>query len=319
MTTDVDDRLRDFLADEGGRSTLAAPSFEEAVGRLAQRLAPRAQRTPRRLMVILAAALLTAAALGSAIGIGSGWLRLPLVIDTPSIPTNGDAVLEVGLHYYTREGGVQGIVARVPEPTRIHAGLPEGWASTGSGLTSEPDEPERALAISFWAVDGVSTAPCTDVGEGADPPMMRTLDGLAEAFTLWWTGGAPSEMWPAGPPPGQPRTTEPTSTTVSGFRARYLEVRIPGMVDTGECPSGYATWRNADGVVRRHGPDDVSRIWIVEVGPPDLVYGNGVPQTPSPLLVIDASSGGEPSPEALAELADIIDSLRIEPPRGEMP
>jgi len=64
----------------------------------------------------------------------------------------------------------------------------------------------------------------------------------------------------------------------------------------------------------------VSRIWIVEVGPPDLgLPRNAVPETSTPLLVIDASTGGEPSPEALAELADIIDSLRIGPPRGEMP
>jgi len=92
---------------------------------------------------------------------------------------------------------------------------------------------------------------------------------------------------------------------------------MPDSADTDECTGGrYATWRNADGVVRRHAPGDVSRIWIVEVGPP---RGGGgiVPGTSTPLLVVDAASRGELSPEALTELAEIIDSLRIEAPSSE--
>jgi len=276
----------------------------------------------RAAISILAAALLTAGcATAAQDGPDSPSSAAPPVSPS-SIPTNGEAVLEVGLHYYTVEGGVSGIVARVPEPTRIHARLPDGWVTTGSGMTNDLEEPERALAISFWAVDAVFIEPCNTVGDhGADPPMMRTLDGLAEAFTLWWTGDAATQWWAGNPPPGLPSTTQPVSSTVSGFRARYLEVRIPDAVDVDSCHGGrYATWRNADGVEREHRPGDVSRVWIVEVGPPDLgLPRNAVPQTSTPLLVIDASSGGEPSAGALAELADIIDSLRIEPPRGEMP
>jgi len=319
MTTNFDDRLRDFLADEGRRVTSAAPSLDEAVGRLAPRLAPAGPRSSRRFAILVAAALLTIAAAASAIGIGSGLLRLPLVIDTPSVQSEREAVFEVALHYYTSRDGLTGILARPPEPARIQARVPDGWVSTGSGMRNDLGGPQHAVTISFWAVDGVSVVPCVDVGDGADPPMMRTLDGLAEAFTVWWQGDAPNEMWPDGPPPGQPSTTRPASTTVSGFRSRYIEVRIPDSLDTGECTgSRYATWRNADGIVRRHAPGEVSRIWIVEVGP---ARGGGgmVPAKSTPLLVIDAASRGELSPEGLTELAEIIDSLRIEAPRQQTP
>jgi len=320
MTTNLDERLRDFLADEGRRVTSGAPSLDEAVGRLAPRLAPAGHRSPRRFVILAAAALLTAAAAASAIGIGSGLVRLPLVIDTPSVPTEREAVFEVALHYYTSRDGLSGVLERVSEPARIHARLPDGWVSTDSGMRNDLDEPEHAVTISFWAVEGVSLVPCGGDGGGADPPMMRTLDGLAEAFTIWWQGNVPSEMWVVdGPPPGQPGTTAPASTTVSGFRARYIEVRFPDSVDTNECPGGrYATWRNADGVVRRHAPGEVSRIWIVEVGPP-RGGGGRVPETSTPLLVVDAASRGQPSPDALTELAGIIDSLRIEAPPAMTP
>ena len=38
MIADNDDRIRAFLADEARRAVAAAPSFDEAVGRLAPRI-----------------------------------------------------------------------------------------------------------------------------------------------------------------------------------------------------------------------------------------------------------------------------------------
>ena len=100
-------------------------------------------------------------------------------------------------------------------------------------------------------------------------------------------------------------------TTASDLPARYVEVRIPDDFDTDECLGGrYVTWRTVAGVERHHQPGEVSRIWVVEVGfPSSLGYLSGS----YALLVIDATSHGEPPPEGLAELADPIDSLRIEP------
>jgi Tol biopolymer transport system component len=84
MTRDVDDQLRNFLADEATRVMRDAPSVGVAVARLATKLDPRPARVPGLLPILLAAALLTIAALGSVLAIGSGLVRLPLVIDVPA-------------------------------------------------------------------------------------------------------------------------------------------------------------------------------------------------------------------------------------------
>ena len=216
--------------------------------------------------------------------------------DPTSIPSDTEPVFDVALHYYTMDGDP----VRDPEPTRIHARLPDGWVADESGMRMDSDEAERSVAISFWAVDAVFTEPCNGDGR-ADPPGMETIDGLANTFRSRWFGDGPL---------GQPTTTEPVPTTVSGFRARYLEVRIPDDFDPDECLGGrYATWRNADGVERHQRPGDVSRIWIVEVGP---TYDPPPYYPTTPLLVIDATSQGEPAQEGLTGLADIIESLRIE-------
>jgi hypothetical protein len=75
VTRDFDDVISDFLADEGRRANVAAPSLDQAVGRLAPRLAPRVRHDSRRMLLILAAALLLAAALGSAIAVGTRLLQ----------------------------------------------------------------------------------------------------------------------------------------------------------------------------------------------------------------------------------------------------
>jgi hypothetical protein len=220
-----------------------------------------------------------------------------------------EVAFEVALYYYTSDGRVK---ARVPEPTPIHAQLPDGWVSTETGITNEPEEPETPMAVSFWTVGAVFIDPCNQQTR-ADPPMMQTLDLLAGAFTGWWSPEMREHVW-------QPIPTQPVNTTVSGFRARYLELRIPATVDMDRCPDGYVTWRNADNapdnVQRRHAPGDVSRLWIVEVGPDRGTPPNSTPRTSTPLLVIDATSTGEASPEALQELEELIDSIRIDAPKG---
>lgn len=254
---------------------------------------------------------LGAAAVVVAVFVGAQLFGSPsggLGVDAPSIQSQDEVVFEVALHYYTTTGGG---VARVPEPTRIHAQLPDGWVSTETGITNEPEGPDAPIAVSFWTVDAVFTDPCDpDDSDRADPPMMQTLDFLAGAFTAWWSREARENVW-------QPIPTRVVDSTVSGFRARYLEIRIPATVDMDRCGGRYVTWRNADNAERRHAPGDVSRLWIVEVGPDQGLSPNQGPTTSSaPLLVIDASSAGEVSPEAQRELEDLIESIFIEAPEG---
>ena len=137
----------------------------------------------------------------------------------------------------------------VPEPTRIHAQLPDGWRSTESGITNVPGA-RRAHRCLVLDGRSVFIDPCNQQTR-ADPPMMQTLDLLAGAFTGWWSPEAREDAW-------QPIASPAVGTTVSGFRARYLEIRIPAAVDMDRCRDGYVTWRNADNapdnVQRRHTP-----------------------------------------------------------------
>ena len=73
------------------------------------------------------------------------------------------------------------------------------------------------------------------------------------------------------------------------------------------CDEGkYVMWEDAAGGQRwTYGPGAVDRLWIVEVDSfsPDAAGG---------LLVIDAASQPGTSPEGLAELQAIVDSIEIE-------
>ena len=220
------------------------------------------------------------------------------------------------LHHYTdysHEGRFGGLVSRVPEPTRIHAQLPDGWVATDTGITNGPEGPESRIAVAFWTVDAIFLHPCdAEDGDKADPPLMESLDSLAGAFTGWWSADDRDDEW-------QPIPTRVTDATVSGFRARYLELRIPATVDMDRCGGRYVTWRNADGAERRHAPGEISRLWIVEVRPDQGTAPSQGPRTSMPLLVIDATSMGEDSPEALRELDELIGSIRIQAPETLSP
>ena len=105
MNTTTDDLIREFLADEARRALAAAPSLDQAVGRIAPRIAGRPSGASQRLVILLAAALLLVAALGTAIAIGSGILRLP-----PQEPSVDLGIFEpvAGWIVYGDEQGIWG-------------------------------------------------------------------------------------------------------------------------------------------------------------------------------------------------------------------
>ncbi len=86
MITDyeLDTMVRGVLADEAARVEQRAPSMDEAVATLLPRVESRAG-TQRRLMLVLAAALLLVAALASAIAIGQS---LPITVEEVTLPDN---------------------------------------------------------------------------------------------------------------------------------------------------------------------------------------------------------------------------------------
>ena len=118
MTIGNDDHIRAFLADEARRAVTAAPSLDEAVGRLAPRIAGRPSGASQRLIVLLAATLLLVAALGTAIAVGSGILRLPLVVDSeePSVDLGIFAPV-AGQIVYCTDSGLWAVDPSAPSPT----------------------------------------------------------------------------------------------------------------------------------------------------------------------------------------------------------
>lgn len=146
MTTVNDDLVRAFLADEARRAMAEAPSLDEAVGRLAPRVAGRPSDASRRLIVLLAATLLLVAALGTAIVVGSGILRLRP--DQPSVdlgifqPVAGRIVIGAG------QGGLWGIDPLEPTgpATRVELTFgggtirPLGWSADGTRLLIMRDD-----------------------------------------------------------------------------------------------------------------------------------------------------------------------------------
>ena len=170
MTTVNDDLIQAFLADEARRVVAAAPSLDHAVGRLAPRIAGRPSGASQRLIVLLAATLLLVAALGTAIAVGSGILRLPLVIDNPEtgpMPELGIFEPVAGRIVYRDEDGIWGVDPAAPmDPATSvqltsEAGIPLGWSSDGTELLFMRHDPTPtvpfATVLFILHADGTET------------------------------------------------------------------------------------------------------------------------------------------------------------------
>jgi len=133
MNLDHDDRIRAFLADEAVRLTSAAPSLDQAIGRLAPRLRPRSRAQPRGMTLLLAASLLLAAAVGATLAVGSGLVRLPIVNVLP--PTEAPAYEAVFLRLEVDGGDRAVIVIGVNGEgnEREISRIPGGWVSLDIG------------------------------------------------------------------------------------------------------------------------------------------------------------------------------------------
>lgn len=179
MTIVNDDRIRAFLAGEARRAVATAPSLDEAVGRLAPRIEGRPSGASPRVIVLLAATLLLVAALGTAIAVGSGLLRLPLVIDDPEI----EPMADLGIFEPVAGRILSGVWAVDPiaidpsepsRPTPLLMGPEEvlavGWSSDGTKLLFMRDDPTdqtMPFATHLWILhaDGTETQLTTDAVE----------------------------------------------------------------------------------------------------------------------------------------------------------
>lgn len=185
-------------------------------------------------------------------------------------------------------------------PTGLHVTvtLPAGWQEAGDATYLKPDGAGGAeLSIGAWRLQHVYTYPCRWATHAyADPPLMQTAQGQAEALSSWW-GQDPSLLpyWNASI---APIARKPVPGTLLGYPAWYVEVLLPQGFDLGACDGGQVVlWDDASGAVRSSVPGDLHRIWVVDVD------GDSV--------VIDATSGSSASAAERAELQAAIDSIQI--------
>jgi len=221
MTTANDSEIRAFLADEARRALTAAPSLDEAIGRLAPRVAGRPTGASHRLIVLLAASLLLVAALGTAIALGSGILRLPLVNDSeePSVdlgifePVAGRIVYgfdnsEGETYRVYGEDGIWGLdpaSSGLATPVQLTSepGTPLGWSSDGTRLLIQrgnqnlvvlhSDGSETLVTEQPWGLKGASISP--DGSRVAFGALLEENDEHGGLFAVDADGGRAELLW----------------------------------------------------------------------------------------------------------------------------
>jgi len=198
------------------------------------------------------------------------------------------------------KAGVTDLIPAGPTDVRVSITLPAGWKSAGDSMYLKFErEIPAGLSIGAWKLEHVFIFPCRwSHGDFADPPLMRTAAGQAQALSDWW-GQDPNLAPFYSNSRIAPIASKPQPATIGGFPAWYVEVLIPSNFDFSQCDGGQLVfWDTADGSIRYGlGADEHNRLWVVDV------HGQ--------LIVIDAGSSLIPSSADADELQAVIDSVLI--------
>jgi hypothetical protein len=192
------------------------------------------------------------------------------------LPINGE--LEPGTYFISRPG--------VVNAERLWFTVPAGWATEDYGFVAKHrDTPGEVLFVT-WVVTHVFSDVCQ--WEGSLVEAGTTVDSLVTAL---------SEQEGL-------EASEPTDTTVGGFPAKRIELTVPAHLDTSTCSSGNLHYWPGPG------PDMDSGMCCNRPGNTDAIY---VVDVNGSREVIVARHHPDSSPESIAELQSIIDSITIEP------
>ncbi len=221
---------------------------------------------------------------------------------TPGAPGRNPAVTpHPTFRTVAASAGLTPLIPAGSTPVRLTISLPGGWAKAGGAMYVKANGAAPAvLSISAWSLRDVNTFPCRWSAQAfADPLLMRTAQGQAEALSSWW--GQDPRMPPLSNSRIAPLASEPRPTTVLGYPAWSLDVLIPSDLDLGECDGGQLVlWEAANGEVRSdEAPGEINRLCVVDV--------HGEP------IVIDAAAFLTSSAADVAELQAVVDSLAIVP------
>lgn len=207
-------------------------------------------------------------------------------------PTPNPTTPTIGLGDQTLRAGTYR-VALAAAPTildgdypTLQATVPDAWGSIGGWLFHHDVTRGVSVAVQFWKVDQVYGHPCQWSGTLFQPG--RTVDDLAKAIVA-----RPVR-----------KATAPIDVTVDGYAGKYLEWSVPADADFSKCDTDSGThyfesWIGpGDGDRYQQGPGQLDRLWILDVD--------------GSRLVIDGFSMAYSTPEEIAQLMNVIKSIRFE-------
>lgn len=216
---------------------------------------------------------------------------------TPSFPSAtpsanaGPATLTVGREREVLDAGtyVADLASRSAPAKRFPKVLitvPDGWAND-RGWSLAPLG--YITGVMFWDVVDVYAHPCQWQGPRVHPG--PTVDDLVAALMA------------------QPlrNATEPVDVTIDGYHGKRLEWSVPIDIAFTDCdvrdPGGeptFESWTATGWSTDRYqqGPGQIDRLWILDVG--------------GARLVIDAQFMPEATEQQVAELMQVVETLRFE-------
>ena len=174
-----------------------------------------------------------------------------------------------------------------PFPVRVTVQLGDDWSlwgdegAAGKGwYKRSPDPP--GMGFTFWTVENVFATPCGPTG-GMDPAIGSGVDDLADALVA-----QPGTVVDADRP-----------VVVDGYTGRFLDYTAD--LTLGNCDSGHLNrWTTvSDGTSRQALDGEHDQVWILDVD--------------GQRIVIDAFDFVTTSDADRAELAAVIDTVRIDP------
>jgi hypothetical protein len=248
-------------------------------------------------LAIAAAAVLVVAVVGYNLLPGSGGLGGPGPSPSPTataLPTatpkpTGPVALPAGLvpagtyvaHPFVAPNDSIGF--RFALPGGWQGGGPSGRAPVGVLPTTGQEGP-NGMSMGFLTVTSLAGDPCK-WKEAIDIEVGPTVDDLVTALAA---------------NPGY-ETTEPVDVTLGGFSGQRIDVQVPADLDLATCDDGqFWVWEVGDGqTIYAQGPEGRFHLWILDV------QGRRV-------IVMTHDFRGT-SPDDLAELQAIVDSISIEP------
>ena len=273
------------------------------------------RRRPNSRMLLIAAALVGGALLGSQLVAGgrhdlrpspadqtfspgpSAPLPTAAPLPTPALPavrgtlsTAGVTVYEGALSPGRYETGVDGAAFSVQFT------VPAGWSWDGRALRKGgPGLPDGAAVFFYGGPLQVYADPCHWATIPSSAPTADAVDALLAAqpgriVTTSLEGAWYPRQWPG----------------------KAIEVVVPGNIDISACDEGqYRSWGPDNKVRSNEGPGQRDLVWFINVqGGEVMVPGSTPYMLPSGLVIDRASFPGTPA-DVLTEMDDILGSLYV--------